>query len=185
MSDVTAVIASPRKNGNCAAIVGKMVETLEAEGKKVDVFYLNQLENVKGCQACMGCKKAGHCVRNDGLTPVLNSIAESGSVILATPDYFGQAISQYRMLEDRFYGYVGAGPNGFVCNIPEGKKVVTVVTSGSGAGAENIAATIKNVLGGFLKCDVVGNIDYREGPNGPAKDNAAVMEEAVALAKKL
>ena len=161
MSDVTAVIASPRKNGNCAAIVGKMVETLEAEGKKVDVFYLNQLENV------------------------LNSIAESGSVILATPDYFGQAVSQYRMLEDRFYGYVGAGPNGFVCNIPEGKKVVTVVTSGSGAGAENIAATIKNVLGGFLKCDVVGNIDYREGPNGPAKDNAAVMEEAVALAKKL
>ncbi len=185
MSDVTAVIASPRKNGNCAAIVGKMVETLEAEGKKVDVFYLNQLENVKGCQACMGCKKTGHCVRNDGLTPVLNSIAESGSVILATPDYFGQAVSQYRMLEDRFYGYVGAGPNGFVCNIPEGKKVATVVTSGSGAGAENIAATIKNVLGGFLKCDVVGNIDYREGPNGPAKDNAAVMEEAVALAKKL
>ena len=53
------------------------------------------------------------------------------------------------------------------------------------SGAENIAATIKNVLGGFLKCDVVGNIDYREGPNGPAKDNAAVMEEAVALAKKL
>ena len=38
MSDVTAVIASPRKNGNCAAIVGKMVETLEGEGKKVDVF---------------------------------------------------------------------------------------------------------------------------------------------------
>lgn len=185
MSDVTAVIASPRRSGNCAAIVGKMVETLEAEGKTVEVFNLNQLENVRGCQACMACKKAGHCVQKDGLTPVLESIAGSGSLIIATPDYFGQAVAQYRTLEDRFYGYVGMGPEGFVCNIPAGKRVGIVVTSGSGAGAENIISTIKNVVGGFLKCDVVGAIDYREGANGPAKDNASAMEEAAELARKL
>lgn len=185
MSKIVAIIASPRKSGNCVSIVDKMAEVAKAAGNDVEVFSVNMLD-YKGCQACMGCKKAGQgCIRKDGLTPVLEAIKACDGIILATPDYFGQAVSQYRMLEDRFYGYVGAGPNGFVCNIPEGKKVATVVTSGSGAGAENIAATIKNVLGGFLKCDVVGNIDYREGPNGPAKDNADVMEEAVALAKKL
>lgn len=40
-------------------------------------------------------------------------------------------------------------------------------------------------MGGFLKCEVVGSIDYREGPSGPAKDNADAMKEAEALAEKL
>ena len=185
MSDVTAIIASPRKNGNCATIVGKMVETLEAEGKSVNVFYANQLENAKGCQACMGCKKAGKCIRKDDITPILESVAESGSLILATPDYFGLACSQYRMIEDRFYGFVGMKDGQFCTNIPEGKKVAVVVTSGSGAGADNIENGIKGVMGGFLKCEVVGAINYKEGPAGPAKDNAQVLDEAVALAKKL
>ncbi|MFT0898274.1 flavodoxin family protein [Candidatus Methanoprimaticola sp. MG2] len=185
MSEVTAIIASPRKNGNGATIVGKMVETLEAAGKKVNVFYLNQLENVKGCQACMGCKKAGKCVRKDDLTPVLESIAESESVILSTPDYFGLACAQYRTLEDRFYGYVGMKDGNFVANIPEGKKVAVVVTSGSGAGADNIEKGIGGVMSGFLKCEIVGSINYKEGPSGPAKDNAEVLAEAAALAGKL
>ena len=105
MSKITAIIASPRKTGNCVAIVDKMVETAKAAGNEVEVFYLNQIE-AKGCQACMGCKKTGKCVRKDGMTPVLESVANCDSVILATPDYFGQATSQYRMLEDRMYGFV-------------------------------------------------------------------------------
>ena len=105
MSKITAIIASPRKTGNCVAIVDKMVETAKAAGNEVEVFYLNQIE-AKGCQACMGCKKTGKCVRKDGMTPVLESVAACDSVILATPDYFGQATSQYRMFEDRMYGFV-------------------------------------------------------------------------------
>ncbi|MDO5861242.1 MAG: flavodoxin family protein [Thermoplasmata archaeon] len=184
MSDVTAIIASPRKNGNCVALVDKMVQTLTAEGKTVDVFSLNTIEG-KGCQACMACKKAGKCVRKDGFTPVLESMTQSGSIIIATPDYFGQSCAQYRLLEDRMYGFVGMGENGFVCNLPAGKKVAVVVTSGSGAGADNIITGIKNVMGGFLGCEVVGEINYKEGPSGPAADNAPALGEAEALAKKL
>ncbi len=186
MSKVTAIIASPRKSGNGATIVNKMVETLKADGKEVEVFSLNEFTNVKGCQACMGCKKAGKCIRKDDLTPVLESIASSDSLIVSAPDYFGLACAQYRLLEDRFYGFVGMNAEGqFICNLDAGKKAAVVVTSGSGAGADNIVAGMGGVLGGFLKFDVVGTIDYREGPNGPAKDNAAVLDEAVALAKKL
>lgn len=185
MSEVTAIIASPKKNGNCQAIVGKMVEVLEAKGKKVNIFNVNEID-AKGCQSCYACKKAGHCVRKDGLTPVLDSMKESESIILATPDYFGQPCAQYRIAEDRFYGFVGMDANGqFISNLPAGKKVAVVVTSGSGAGAENIIKSISGVMSGFLKCDVVGSIDYREGPNGPAKDNASALKEAEALAEKL
>ncbi len=89
------------------------------------------------------------------------------------------------MFEDRLYGFVGMGPNGFVSNLPAGKKAAVVVTSGSGAGAENITAGIKGVLGGFLGVEVIGTIDYREGPAGPAKDNAEVLAEAESIADKL
>lgn len=185
MSEVTAIIASPRKSGNCQTIVGKMVQTLESEGKKVNVFNLNGI-NAKGCQACYGCKKAGKCVLKDEITPILESMNKSDSIILATPDYFGQPCAQYRMFEDRLYGFVGMNEKGeFTSNLPAGKKVAVVVTSGSGAGAENIVSSMSGIMGGFLKCDVVGSIDYREGPNGPAKDNAAVLSEAESLAKKL
>lgn len=184
MAKVTAVVASPRKGGNCNAIVDKMAETLRARGDTVEVFRLNELD-LKGCQACMGCKKAGKCVRKDDLTPVLESMASSDSLILATPDYFGQPASQYRTFEDRLYGFVGIGPDGFVCNLPAGKKAAVVVTSGSGAGAEEIIAGIKRVLNGFLGVETVGEINYKEAPSGPAKDNADAMAEAVALAGKL
>lgn len=185
MSEVTAIIASPRKNGNCQAIVGKMAEVLKAKGKTVNVFNLNEMD-LKGCQACYACKKAGHCVRKDDLTAVLESMKDSESIILATPNYFGQPCGQFRMAEDRFYGFVGMDADGNFCsNLPAGKKVAVVVSSGSGAGSDNIIKSISGVMGGFLKCEVVGAIDYREGPSGPAKDNADAMKEAEALAKKL
>ncbi len=186
MSEVTAIITTPRKNGSSAAIVQKMVETLEAAGNKVNVFYINQLADIKGCQACMGCKKAGKCVRKDDITPVLESIANSDSIILSAANYFGQPCAQYRILEDRFYGFVGMNTEGqFICNIPAGKKAAIVISAGSGAGSDNIENGIKGVLGGFLGMDVVGTINYKEGVSGPAKDNADILAEAAALAGKL
>ena len=180
MSKITAIIASPRKTGNCVAIVDKMVETAKAAGNEVEVFYLNQIE-AKGCQACMGCKKTGKCVRKDGMTPVLESVANCDSVILATPDYFGQATSQYRMFEDRMYGFVRGD---FTCAI-EPKKLAIVVTSGSGAGAADIEAMMNKVMTNYFKFETMGSIVFSEAQSGPAKNSAEVMAAAEELAKKL
>lgn len=181
MSKITAIVASPRKNGNCVAIVDKMAETAKAAGNEVEIFYLNQID-AKGCQACMGCKKTGKCVRKDGLTPVLDAVAASDSVILATPDYFGQAVGQYRLFEDRMYGFVRGD---FTCSLNPGKKLAIVVTSGSGAGADNIEATMKGVMANFFKFETVGSIIFSEAKSGPAKDSAEIMAAAEELAKKL
>lgn len=181
MSKITAVVASPRKTGNCTAIVDKMAETLKAAGKDVEVFYINQID-AKGCQACMGCKKTGKCVRKDGMTPVLDSVAESEGLILATPDYFGQACSQYRMFEDRMYGFVRGD---FTCSLAPGMKLATIVTSGSGAGADQTQAVMEGVMKNYFKMEPVGSIVFSEAKSGPAKDSADIMKAAEDLAKKL
>lgn len=181
MSKIVAINASPRKNGNCAAIIGKMAEAAEAKGNQVEVFNINTLD-YKGCQACMACKKEGQgCVRKDGLTPVLEAVKSCDGIILATPDYFGQETGQYRTFEDRMYGFVG--PNG--CCLKEGVKVVPVVTSGSGAGSEEIMANLKRVTSVYFKMECIGEINYSEkAGNGPAKDNADVMNQAAEIAGK-
>lgn len=182
MSRITAVVTSPRKNGNCVAIVDRMAETARSEGNEVEVFYLNQLD-AKGCQACMGCKRGGgKCVRKDGLTPVLESVAASDSLIIAVPDYFGQAASQYRMFEDRMYGFIGPD---FSCSLAPGKKLAVVVTSASGAGASETEATIEKVMANYFKFEAMGSIVFSEGASGPAKDSEDTMAAAAELAKKL
>ena len=171
---------SPRLNGNTEALIARFTKGAQAAGNEVEVFYLNQIE-AKGCQACMGCKKTGKCVRKDGMTPVLESVANCDSVILATPDYFGQATSQYRMFEDRMYGFVRGD---FTCAI-EPKKLAIVVTSGSGAGAADIEAMMNKVMTNYFKFETMGSIVFSEAQSGPAKDSAEVMAAAEELAKKL
>ncbi len=182
MSKIVAIIASPRKSGNCVSIVDKMAEVAKAAGNDVEVFSVNTLD-YKGCQACMGCKKAGQgCIRKDGLTPVLEAIKACDGIILATPDYFGQPTGQYRTFEDRMYGFVGGD---FSCCLKPGIKFVPIVTSGSGAGSEDIMNNIKRVMTGYFKMECIGEINYAEAVGkGPAKDNAEVMAKAEELAKK-
>lgn len=183
MSKIAAIIASPRKNGSGSTIVNKMVDTLKDAGNDVQTFYMNQLEDIRGCQACMGCKKAGKCIRKDSTTPVLDAIRDADGVIISAADYFGQPCAQYRMLEDRFYGFINAD---FTPNIEAGKKVAVVVTCASGVeGAENIANGMEGVMTNYFKFESIGKIVYSELKDGPAKDNADVLAEAEDMAKRL
>lgn len=182
MSKITAIIGSPRKNGNCEAIVAKMIETVEAAGNTVDVFRINEID-AKGCQACMGCKKKpGICIRKDGMTPVLESVRDADSLILATPDYFGMSTAQFRIFQDRMYGFIAPEFKSMLTP----KKFVTVVTCGGGfEGAKKISDDITGTMVNYFKCDSIGDITYSEAQCGPAKDNADVMAKAEELAKKL
>ena len=182
MSKIVAIVASPRAKGQGAAIVSKMADVAKAQGNEVEIFNINKLDNLKGCQACMGCKKnVGKCIRNDSLTPVLDAVAAADSLILCTPDYFGQPCAQYRTFEDRLYGFVGPD---FKPTITP-KKVAIVVNAGSGAGADACVNSISNTMTNFFKSEVIGSLIYTEADKGSFADNAEYQAIAEDLAKKL
>ncbi len=182
MSKIVAIVASPRAKGQGAAIVSKMADVAKAQGNEVEIFNINKLDNLKGCQACMGCKKnVGKCIRNDSLTPVLDAVAAADSLILCTPDYFGQPCAQYRTFEDRLYGFVGPD---FKPTITP-KKVAIVVNAGSGAGADACVNSISNIMTNFFKSEVIGSLIYTEADKGSFADNAEYQAIAEDLAKKL
>ena len=178
---IVAIISSPEKNGNTEAVVNKIAEAAKAKGQDVQTFYLNPMANRKGCQACFGCKAKGRCVQKDDLTPVLDAIREADGMILSTPVYFGEACGQYRLLEDRFFGFLDGS---FGLNMPAGKKVAVVVAAGTG-GADALATKIEGVMTNFFKCQCIGKIAFNTGNDKScAAGNADLMAQADAIGKK-
>ncbi|MCL1811745.1 MAG: flavodoxin family protein [Methanomassiliicoccaceae archaeon] len=185
MSKIVAIIASPRKNGNCKAIVDAITDgAMGLSPNVVDIVDLNALRFTNGCQACMGCKSSGSCVTKDDLLPVLDLIREAEALIVAVPVYFGHSSSQYRMLEDRLYSFIGKDRKG---TLAKNKKLVTVVTCGGESGiAKAVADDIERIYVNYFSFEPVGRIVFSEMESGHvAEKDDELLERARLIGKKL
>lgn len=181
MSKIVAIVSSPRKNANTDFLVNTAANAAKENGNDVEIFYLNPMANKKGCQGCNGCKKNGtNCVMKDDLTPVLDAIRNADGVIISSPVYFGEACGQYRMLEDRFFGYLKAD---FSINIAPGKKVAVITAAGS-AGADALADKMEGVMVNYLKFVSVGKLAVVTKNDAKfAENDADTIAKAKALGK--
>ena len=183
MASTVVILGSPRK-GNSEAIAMAIANEAKAKGNTIKEYRINTLKNAKGCQSCYGCKKAGKCVVKDDISEILDEIRAADSIIFATPIYFGQPSAQFRLVQDRFFGYLNGD---FTSNLAAGKKAAIVVTCGSGLdGAQSVAAQLEGMAANFFKMDVVGKI-VKGGMMAPnaASDDATIMAEAKAIGQKL
>lgn len=180
---IVGIISSPHKNGPTAYAVSAILDAAKADGKDVQVFYINPMANRKGCQGCNGCKRnGGSCVIKDDLTPVLEAVRGADSIVVSAPVYFGEACGQYRLFEDRLYGFLKAD---FSCSLAPGKKVAAVVAAGS-AGADELADKMLGVLKNYFKFEPVGKIAMVTGnAMDYAEKSDDVKAQCAAIAKKL
>ncbi|MBR2255287.1 MAG: flavodoxin family protein [Candidatus Methanomethylophilaceae archaeon] len=178
---IVAIISSPRANSNTGALVDAAIEGAKENGHDVKVFKINAMKDKRGCQACNGCKKAGKCVIKDELSPIYDAIREADGLIVSAPVYFGEACGQYRLFEDRLFGYVNAD---FSTNLAPGKKAAVFTTAGT-AGAEELAAKMGKVLSGFFKIDVIGSMGVIT-QNAPdyVKTHPEILAQAKEIGKK-
>ncbi len=103
---VVAVLGSPRRGGNSDTIVKRFNETAEQLGAEVRTFALNEMD-YRGCQACMGCKTTSEkCVLKDDLTDVLDAVADTDILAMATPIYYYDVSSQLKAFIDRTFSYL-------------------------------------------------------------------------------
>ena len=183
MASTVVILGSPRK-GNSEAIAMAIANEAKAKGNTIKEYRINQLKNAKGCQSCYGCKKAGKCVVKDDVSEILDDIRAADSIIFATPIYFGQPSAQFRIVQDRFFGFLGGD---FKPNLAAGKKAAIVVTCGSGIdGANKTADEIEGMAKNFFGMEIAGKI-VKGGMMAPnaAESDPAIMEEAKAIGKKL
>jgi multimeric flavodoxin WrbA len=183
---VTCLFGSPRTNGNSAQIAKRFLDEAESLGAEVTQFTLNKL-NFKGCQGCDVCKtKQDHCVVDDDLKPVLESVRETDVLVIATPVYFTDITSQLKAFIDRTYSFVEAdymtNPN--ASRLKKGKKLVFIQTQDAGQESFGDIFTRYSLFFqfyGFEECKFIqaGGV----GQSSDMKDQQDIFEKATETAK--
>ena len=102
---ILAINGSPRKKWNTATLLEKALEGAAATGAQTELIHLYDLD-YKGCTGCFACKSRGggshgKCAMKDGLTPLLERIANASAFVLGSPIFFGTVTGEMRSFMER------------------------------------------------------------------------------------
>ena len=95
---------SPRKNGNTMTALLEMQKVFTEEGVESEIVQIGS-RPIRGCIACNGCRKAGHCVLDDELTELYPKFEAADGLVLGAPVYYASANGALLAAAQRlFYG---------------------------------------------------------------------------------
>jgi multimeric flavodoxin WrbA len=128
MLRVTAFVGSARKKHTHDAVV-QFLSKLQAMGDvEYEIVTLSDY-TLKPCRGCQLCFEKGEefCPLKDDRDVLMDKIAASDGVVLASPNYCGDVSGIMKMFVDRF---------GFACHRPRyfGKVCTSIVSQGIAAG---------------------------------------------------
>jgi multimeric flavodoxin WrbA len=101
--NVLTLIASPRADGNTAAILGWVETALRQEGHTIDRIDLTKLQ-IGACRSCFACAESPDepgCVVQDDGQDVLRRMSEADAILFATPLYMWSFAGHLKPLLDR------------------------------------------------------------------------------------
>jgi multimeric flavodoxin WrbA len=102
---VIAVNGSPRKQWNTGTLLNNVLEGAREQGAETEIVHLYDYD-YRGCVSCFACKEKGgesygRCAEEDGLTPLLEKIAQADALVLGSPIYFGSITGMMRSFLER------------------------------------------------------------------------------------
>jgi len=100
---VVAIAGSPRKGGNTARMLRRVLASLEAEGVETELIELAG-KKAQGCTACLKCRelKDRRCHgRNDAINECIAKVDEADGVIVGSPVHFADISAETKALIDR------------------------------------------------------------------------------------
>ncbi len=126
---VMAIMASPRKTGYTAKLLGSLLREFP-KGTNIEIVNLYEL-NPTACNACGYCKAGNGCSKKD-LEDFFRKFETTDIIVFATPIYFMGVPAPFKALIDRFQRYYEARFRRNMQNpIEKPRKALLIVTSGS------------------------------------------------------
>ena len=124
--------ASPRKKGNTAWVINKILESVQEQGTETRLWNFSDLD-IKPCQGCLGCHRDGSngCVINDDMQRIYLEIESAEILILGTPIYMGQMTAQAKMFLDRLFAHISPRFSPYYKEKEIKKKLILVFTQGN------------------------------------------------------
>ncbi|MBU1862645.1 MAG: flavodoxin family protein [Candidatus Omnitrophica bacterium] len=140
--NVVAFNGSPRKDGNTAYLLNKVLEPIRAAGIATEIVQVGGT-NVRGCRACYTCKELQNkrcIIDTDIVNTCLEKMIAADAIILGSPTYFADVASEMKALIDRA---------GFVSHTNGGlfkRKVGAAVVAVRRGGATNVLDSINKLF---------------------------------------
>jgi len=122
--------ASPRKQGNTAWTVNKILEGAKEQGAETEVFHWSDL-NIHPCKGCLGCVQRDRCVVNDDMQKLYDALSQSDGLVLGSPVYMGQMSAQAKIFTDRLFAQITPRFSPHFKEENAGKKLALVFTQGN------------------------------------------------------
>ncbi|MFW9961338.1 MAG: flavodoxin family protein [Candidatus Thorarchaeota archaeon] len=100
---VLVINSSPRKDrGATGGVLVPFIEGMKDAGAEVDIIYTRNLD-IGDCRGCFNCwtSTPGKCIQDDDMSAVLEKMATSDLLILATPVYVDGMTGSLKTLLDR------------------------------------------------------------------------------------
>jgi multimeric flavodoxin WrbA len=134
---VVAVIGSPRRRGNTAALVDAALEELERSGCDCTRIVLAD-KRIEFCSGHVFCGERA-CPHDDDMVGILEQVYAAEGVILATPIYYENVSGQMKTFMDRnairYYGGEHLAP-----------KVVGLIAVAGESDAEDTLAAMRRFV---------------------------------------
>lgn len=169
--NIVSLLGSPRKNGNTAALLDKVLEGICSKHQVQNEFIFLQAKNIKPCMACESCHKDENskCVIKDDMQDILSKIEKADLIIVASPIYWWGVTAQTKLFIDRTYGFHGKLEN---------KKIALLMTYGSelpNAGPETVESNYKEICE-FIHIKNAGVLGVCSGTTPVAKNSEALKK---------
>ena len=124
--------ASPRKNGNTAWSVDKILEGAREQGSEVQAWCSCDLD-IKPCQGCLACHQHDNqgCVINDDMQKLYDALEHADALVLGSPVYMGQMSAQAKTFVDRLFAQINPRFSPHFKELAVRKKLFLVFTQGN------------------------------------------------------
>lgn len=100
---IIGLMASPRKEGNTAWIVNKILEGAKEQGAETQCFNFGDLD-IKPCQGCWACHKGDQgCIIKDDMEKLNDAIDHADAIVFGSPIYMMQMSAQAKIFIDRMF----------------------------------------------------------------------------------
>ncbi len=178
------VLGSPRRNGNSAALAGKIITGLESQGVETETIHLHRLD-ISPCQACYACQKKDSkgCAIDDDMQSLYPKLIEAKAWVLACPVYWFTMSAQMKIFMDRLFGLVAYGRDPF-----RRKRIAVAMSYGDkdpfASGCVNALRAFQDAFG-YTGSKIMGMVYGSAMEPGDIDGNLPLMEEAVELGRKL
>ena len=124
--------ASPRKKGNTAWVIDKILEGAKEQGAETQSWHFSDLD-IKPCQGCLCCHNGEDrsCIIHDDMQELYGAIESADALVLGSPVYMGQMSAQAKIFVDRLFSLISPRFSPYYKEKVIKKKLILVFTQGN------------------------------------------------------